>query len=352
LQALPWLTVATETAQPGRPNVWATDGDDEDVSLLIVGHTDTVPPTPGWTKPAFTVEDGRYYALGACDAKGGIAAVVDALAAAGPTQGVGILFYADEEYTFEGMRAFLDAHPGVRPQTVLSVCGPPAKMLDGCRGIIELELEVRGVPGHASQPWLGASATEALLAIIRHLQAWVPAQPAAHRSVLNVAALHAGSRTQEQADGHGPPPTLATPNRIPDAAWALLEVRSGGEAVSATALEAEVHTSLTAFNDGREIPAMLERLTVHFALPGYASAPSAVAPFEVAFGHLHEGERCAPSAAGFIDVAMIAAERSCGAVCLGPLGGNGHAPDEWVDLESLEAYRDGVVRLLSRHTRN
>ena len=351
LGALPWLRVAVETTQPGRPNVWATDGADEDISLLLVGHTDTVPPTPGWTRPAHSTEGGRYYALGACDAKGGIAAVVDALERVGPTQGVGVLFYADEEYTFEGMRAFLDAHPRVQPEAVLSVCGPPEKMLEGCRGIIELEVEIRGVPGHASQPWLGASASEALLAVTHHLQAWVPAQPTPHRSVLNVAALQAGSRTDASATPQGPPNTVATPNRIPDAAWALLEVRSGGSAVSGAALEAEVRAALAAFNADRTCGATLERITVHFSLPGYASDSDSVAPFESAFQDLHHGERCAPSAAGFIDVALLAAERDCGAVCLGPLGGNAHAPDEWVDLERLEAYRDGVVQLLQRHAR-
>lgn len=351
LAQVPWLTVSTEEAAPGRPNVFAADCPDHEIDLLIVGHSDTVPPTPGWTKAPFSVEDGRYYALGACDAKGGIAATVDAVPAAGPTKGVGLLFYADEEYTFQGMRAFLDAHPQVRPSTVLSLCGPPERMLEGCRGIIEMEIEVRGVAGHASQPWLGVSAVDALEAITGHLRAWVPAQDTHHASVLNVAALHAGSRTGQPSGDHGPPRTMATPNRIPDAAWALLEVRTGGDAVSATTLEAEVRAALARFNAGRPHAAALERLSVHFALPGYASAHAAVAPVERCFSGLHAGQRCPPSEAGFIDVAMLADERGCGAVCLGPLGGNGHAPDEWVDLDSMERYRDALVALLQERAR-
>ena len=343
-----WLRVSVEEAAPGRPNVYAADGPDDRVELLILGHLDTVPPTPGWSQPAHSVSAGRYHALGAADTKGGIAAVLDAVERVGPTRGLGLLLYADEEYTFQGMQDFLRRHPAVKPARVLSVCGPPARMLSGCRGIIELELVVRGRPGHASRPWEGTSAVAALQAITDRLQAWVPAQPTLHRSVCNVAAVHAGSLVDEVPAGRrGPPPLSDTPNRIPDVAWSLVEVRPGGPELSAEGLEAQAQAALAAFNAGADFPARLDRFDVHFELVGYQSGPEAIAPFVRHFGHLHGGAHSDPGNSGYIDVAMLAAQRQCGAVCMGPLSGGAHAPDEWVDLAGLTAYRDGMVALLA-----
>lgn len=352
LERHPWLRVATELAAPGRPNVYAADCDDADVDLLIIGHLDTVPPTPGWTVDEFTVRDGRYHALGAADTKAGIAAVLDAVAKVGPTRGLGLLLYADEEYHFVGMRDFLARHPDVRPARVLSVCGPPAQMLTGCRGIIELELVVRGRPGHASRPWSGTSAVSALQAVTDRLQQWVPAQNTLHRSVCNLSAIHAGSLAAEVVPtGHGPPPMLDTANRIPDVAWALVEVRPGGPEVSAGGLHQQAQAALSAFNTGAEHDARLARFDVHFELTGYQSGESAITPFVRHFSHLHGGEHSDPGTSGYVDIAMLAGERGCGAVCMGPLSGGAHAPDEWVDLEGLGAYRDGMVALLADRKR-
>ena len=338
-----------DEAAPGRPNVFARDCADADIELLIVGHLDTVPPTSGWTVAPHTVQDGRYCALGAADTKGGIAAVLDAIRDAGPTRGVGVLQYADEEYNFIGMKHFLRGHPSVRPARVLSVCGPPAQMLSGCRGIVELELVLRGFPGHASRPWSGTSAIDALWAVCARLGEWVPAQPTTHASVLNVASIHAGSRVEAPADERGPPPMRATANRIPDVAWALVEVRAGGPEIHAAALQAQAQAALDAFNTGRDQPATFERFDLHFELTGYASGEAAIAPIARCFHDLHGGRRSEAAHSGYIDVAMLASERGSGAVCMGPNSGGAHAPDEWVDLESLRTYRDGMVRLLQLH---
>ena len=177
----------------------------------------------------------------------------------------------------------------------------------------------------------------------------MPAQPTTHASVLNVASIHAGSRVEAPADERGPPPMRATANRIPDVAWALVEVRAGGPEIHAAALQAQAQAALDAFNTGRDQPATFERFDLHFELTGYASGEAAIAPIARCFHDLHGGRRSEAAHSGYIDVAMLASERGSGAVCMGPNSGGAHAPDEWVDLESLRTYRDGMVRLLRLH---
>ena len=91
---------------------------------------------------------------------------------------------------------------------------------------------------------------------------------------------------------------------------------------------------------------------MHFELAGYQSGEAAIAPFVQHFGHLHGGAHSDPGTSGYIDVAMVAAQRQAGAVCMGPLSGGAHAPDEWVDLGGLAEYRDGMVALLTAHARS
>src|SRR5438445_446794 len=48
---------------------------------LLTGHLDTVPVGEDWTRDPYRaeVEDGRLYGRGACDMKGGLAAMVAAV---------------------------------------------------------------------------------------------------------------------------------------------------------------------------------------------------------------------------------------------------------------------------------
>lgn len=349
LAGFDWLTVQVEAVQPGRPNVIALDCDPGDVELLIVGHIDTVRPVPGWSIAPFTVQDGRYYALGAADTKAGIAATLDAIGRAGPTRGVGYLFYCDEEYNFLGMQHFVEAHAAVRPDWVLSVCGAPEKMQAGCRAIIEAELCLTGHAGHASRPHSGASTTAALAAIITHLDAVIPAIDTPLQTTINFGAVRAGSLAAGAEAWRAGPPTIDhAANRIPNAAWALVEVRAGGGAVTAERLRAEVDRALAAFNADRTLPVEVFDWTVNFELPGYLSSRERLGPFEDAFAAVHQGAYADPGQTGYLDVALLVARCNAAAICMGPLKGNEHAPDEWVAVDSLLRYRDGVTRLLAR----
>lgn len=350
LAAHPWLKVFTEFVRPGRPNVIAFDCEPWEVELFIVGHIDTVRPVPGWTATPYSVKDGRYYALGAADAKAAIGACLDAIERVGPTKGVGYLFYCDEEYNFIGMQHFVDEHAEVRPRHVLSLCGAPARMQAGCRGIIECELHLAGHAGHASRPWTGRSASEALIFVLEKLGVWTKAAREPLPTVLNIAAIHAGTGLSSSTVG-GSPKIDYCANRIPDSAWALLELRCGGPGIDARTVRECIDDALGEFNALGEKHVTVRSFSTHFELPGFNSTPSELACFETAYNDLHSGEYADPGATGYLDVALLVDRHDSAAVCLGPRKGNEHAPDEWVDVQSLLSYRDGTIKLLSKYER-
>ncbi len=348
LRACPWLDVQLVEVAPGRPNVLAFDGDPAQTALLVAGHIDTVPPSGGWTVPAHSVRGGRYHALGAADTKGAIAAALDAIRRAGPTRGAGYLFYCDEEFQFLGMKHFVAHHDEVRPEATLSVCGAPAMVMSGCRGLLEISLSLRGHGGHASRPHSGRSATLALHALLGELARWAFAQDQPYRTVLNVAAIRAGSLPADAALTAAPPTLAAIPNRIPDAAWALLELRTGSDRVTGAAVKAVVEGCLARMNAaaGGALPITLAGFDVHLEMPGYASEATALRRLTAPFQGLHRGRCAEPSSTGYLDIALIAGRDGSPALCMGPEKGGAHGADEWLDLESQARYRDGLVDLI------
>ena len=73
------LTTEIVEAEKGRPNVIARlKGTGGGRTLLFNGHTDVVPAGPEWTVDPYAgvIKDGRLYGRGACDMKGGLAAII------------------------------------------------------------------------------------------------------------------------------------------------------------------------------------------------------------------------------------------------------------------------------------
>jgi succinyl-diaminopimelate desuccinylase len=349
LRRHPWLDVRVEEVAPGRHNVVAFDGPEADTRLLIAGHIDTVLPVQQWTVPEHSIRDGRYHALGAADAKGAIAAALDAIGRVGPTQGVGYLLYCDEEVNFDGMKDFVARHPAVRPVHTLSLCGASAALMLGCRGLIELELTLTGHPGHASRPYTGRSATHACTRLLTALSVWCREHSTPHRTVINVAAIHAGSLAPEARIGGGPPAVLNTPNRIPDVAWVLIELRVGDPSVTAETLTATIEAEIAAMNEGEEKHIRLADLRVHLDMPGYTSDADLTGPLIAPFAAVHHGRIAPVEETGYLDVALLCVRDRSAALCMGPDKGGAHGPDEWVDIASLIAYRDGLVGLIGQH---
>jgi acetylornithine deacetylase len=144
----------------GRPQLVARRaGRGEGRSLLLNGHVDVVTPEPReqWTADPFraTIRDGRLYGRGACDMKGGVAAMVFATEALTrlevPLRGdVIVNTVTDEESTGAGSLASVahgvSADGGIIPEPTALTAWL------GTRGSLMPEITVDGRAGHAGFP--------------------------------------------------------------------------------------------------------------------------------------------------------------------------------------------------------
>lgn len=135
--------------------------------LMLNGHMDTVRVSApeAWSHAPFgaEIEDGMLYGVGACDMKGGLAAMIygakllrDAEVA---LQGDVIMACVVQEEPCEGLGSrILIEEEGIRPDWV--VLGEPTSLdvTRGQRGRLEMRVVTRGRSAHAARPDLGENA--------------------------------------------------------------------------------------------------------------------------------------------------------------------------------------------------
>ncbi len=172
------LSVAGGIGFAGRPQLAARlRGTGGGRSLLLNGHIDVVPARleDGWAHDPFApqVRDGRITGRGACDMKGGIAAMVvaaEALAATGRLRGDLVLCTnTDEEST--GVGGLACARHGVRADAAVVPEPTGLEVWPACRGSVYCAVEVPGRAGHTEQEhahWRDGGAVNAVDAA-RHL---------------------------------------------------------------------------------------------------------------------------------------------------------------------------------------
>jgi acetylornithine deacetylase len=307
-------------------------------SLLLNGHVDVVSEAPGdrWTKPPFgaEIEDGRLYGRGACDMKGGIAAMllgVEAALAASPLPGP-IVYQSviEEECGGNGTLAACLAAPS---GDGVVIAEPTNGALDLVAvGVVWARITLEARSRHASHADEGANPIETSFAAVEALHALeteLNAEPEPEFEgverpyLLNVGALHAGD----------------WPSMTPGEA--VLDVRLGlpirmdpaeGQARLASAVRSVAPDAAIEFRG--------------FRARGYTF--DGESPLVQLLGDCHEAVRGGrprpePSRAT-TDLRFFQPGQ---AVCYGPTGEGLHGVDEWVDLESI-ADVAAVLALLIR----
>lgn len=141
-------------------------------------HYDVVPGGPGWSvtepfKPI--IVDGKVYARGSTDTKGGIASALMALVAFSELENVGgsaeVALVPDEEVGGEcGTIYMLDA--GLTKPDFSVVVEPSGKenLIIGHKGAVWVEVTVEGKAAHSSTPWLGVNAFEKMVEVAKDVQ--------------------------------------------------------------------------------------------------------------------------------------------------------------------------------------
>jgi acetylornithine deacetylase/succinyl-diaminopimelate desuccinylase family protein len=334
------LAVEMQEVAPGRANVVARWGTGRRPVLLLTGHMDTVPVGAGWTRDPFGAEvaGGRLYGRGACDMKGGLAAILAAvhdLRAEGrePAGDVVVAAVVGEEEDSAGTLALLRA--GVEADRALLAEPTGLALVRSNRGLVNYRLTVSGRSAHASSPELGRNAIVAASELVLELD--------------RVAA-----RLREQPHPELGPPNLTVgtiaggtrPYVVPDRCVLEVDRRVNPGETAATVL-AEAEAAIAAVR-GR-----VPWLEVEFE-PG----PEYL-PFELAEADpLVAAMLGAMAAAGLeartaawraaSDAGFLVARAGIPCILFGPgdVDAAAHRPDEFVDLAEVETAREVCSRLL------
>jgi acetylornithine deacetylase/succinyl-diaminopimelate desuccinylase-like protein len=191
-----------DSGTPGMPMLQARlRGRRDGPALLLAGHMEVYPPSESWTLDpwAATVRDGRVYGQGAADMKGGTAGMCAAAAVLGRA-GVdlpGDLIVLAVPNHFEGGEGTRKAvREGLHADAAI-VCEPTDLLVvTGQRGILYLEITVRGRAAHTTALRIGVNAIERASRIALALHAMGESdsdgEPVGAAPIVNVAMVQGG----------------------------------------------------------------------------------------------------------------------------------------------------------------
>jgi acetylornithine deacetylase len=198
---------------PGRANIVARVGHPSATgTILLDAHQDTV-PVEGMTIDPFQpqVRDGRLYARGSCDVKGGLAAMLAAFAQlsrrpTSATANVVMSCTCDEEFTASGARHLANLWSGgggdpllTRPDICIVAEPTDLNVIVAHRGAIRWKLRTTGRACHSSRPHDGVNAiykmAEVLVALERYaeeLPRMAPTHPLCGTATISVGRITGG----------------------------------------------------------------------------------------------------------------------------------------------------------------
>ena len=336
---VPWerQPVATQ-----RENMLAwTDAPDATVTLMLEAHQDTVPTDNMTIEPfAAHIENGRLYGRGACDIKGGMAAMLAAFARVVREKPKGaarvvMACTVDEEFTFLGVQHL--ARIGLRgrfPNLLGAVVAEPTQLhiVDTHKGAVRWDLTATGRSCHSSRPELGVNAIYRMAVLLPHVE------------------RYAEELRASRSDPRLGPPTLSV-GRI-----------DGGTSVNTVPDQCRIEIDRRLL-PGEQAPAALEHLHEYLrrhvdpSLAFSFSAPWLSAPALSAAGSEKLVTRLSAAIDGVVgshqvqavpygtDAAPLA-ESGIPSVVFGPGDiARAHTCDEWVPLDEVEQASEILYRM-------
>lgn len=311
--------------------------------LLFSGHVDVVPTgSVPWNVDPFggEVQDGKLYGRGACDMKGGVAAlVVAAEAVARSVQGGAVLqgdlvvaLTADEERNCLGAEALVDEplFDGLGAAIVAEPTSLGIYIAE--KGALWAEVTVFGKTAHGSMPQIGANAVAAMAEFLTRWEMMYrtdePVHPLLGTPTLNIGVIHGGVKA----------------NVVPDRCDAQLDMRT---------VPGQDHTELMDDLRGLLGEVCARRSGTRFEATQLSDRPPVSCPVDSALARalaasVREiaGVDPAPRGVPYCTEACIWVPRlGIPAVICGPgAPGMAHQPDEHVETMELEQ----AARIYSR----
>ena len=171
-------TVGIETWEQevfsGRHNLIARlPGRDSSRRVILEAHTDTV-STAGMSIPPFepNIRDGCLYGRGACDTKGGLAAMMHAIAAlksegVTPPCDVWLAAVVDEEFSYRGIVKLCE---GLSGHAAIVAEPTELRVVVASKGVLRWGIKVQGRAAHSSKPHLGINAINHMARLVMALE--------------------------------------------------------------------------------------------------------------------------------------------------------------------------------------
>jgi succinyl-diaminopimelate desuccinylase len=335
------LSAQIAAADPERPNALVTWGQGK-AGFDLIAHIDTVAEgaADAWRYPPFDahIQDGLLFGRGSADNKAGIACGLYTLALLRDTgllqpenvrlAAAGVVDEESGACSKLGVRYLLDQ--GLLQPALGAIYTYASDIVCiGHRGLLRLLIKAKGKSIHTGSPaWSrgeeGVNAVTGLAAILLRLEKLhlsAPAHPAFEGmySRMTPGTLIHGGEFESIVPAH---------------AEAMVDVRlMPGQPAEAViqAVEAEISAVI------KERPGLSVIVEIKNILPGVALP--ADHPLPVTAQHWTEvvtGTTWPMAGAGPANEGYMLIEAGIPTLCgFGPTGGNAHAPDEWVELESL-----------------
>lgn len=197
--------IPTETQEvfPGRSNVIAKlSGRDSTRRLILEAHVDTA-GVDNMTIPPFepVLRDGLLYGRGACDTKGGLAAMMHALveihqSGVPPSCDIWLAATVDEEFSYRGVLRLCD---GLSATGAIVAEPTGLRLVVASKGCLRSRITVNGQAAHSSKPHLGTNAITRMARLLvaleeeeRQLNAMF--HPLVGAPTLNVGVIQGGTQ--------------------------------------------------------------------------------------------------------------------------------------------------------------
>lgn len=337
----------SESGTPDIDNLYARYGT-RAPCFVFAGHTDVVPPgdVAAWQHDPFAGEiaDGKLFGRGACDMKGGVAAMVTAaldFIAANPSfdGSIAFLLTGDEEGpAINGTRKLLEwarERGEVFSHCLLGEPTNPAHLGDmikiGRRGSLTGRLTVHGKQGHVGYPHLAHNPVPDLLRLI---------------SGLLEPALDAGTAHFDPSNLEVTTIDIGNPaaNVIPGAAKVVFNIRFN-DLWTPDTLRAEIGSRLeNAARDGARFTLTFDPTNA----VAFLTDPGSFVETVSAAVAQHTGRTPALSTTGGTSDARFI-QAYCPVVEFGPVGGTMHQVDEYVSVDDLTRLAAIYRSLLDRY---
>lgn len=307
------------------------------VTVVLNGHMDTVNLSQGWTRNPWGELDGdRFYGLGSADMKAGLAALITAFVEMGELskrERPEIIFTAvsDEEGYSRGTWELIKSGKLDGADVVLVAEPTNERLMLGARGRFVVEVEVIGRKAHAARPERGINAVEELGKLIGNLDR-IRLRSHVKLGKGSYCTLH----VEGSADGLS----------VPDRARAIIDrhvvvgedwERVKGELLNLAGrlnLKGEVRVSKFARPTPEMLPYVVKENSRFVRLFKRVHAETFGRPPEITYGR------------SVGDFNYFGTYLNRPTLVYGPRGGNWHASDEWVSVESLRRVKRFYVEFL------